>query len=288
MVAPTKIGARLLDNGTLITAGEFDAYNTSPSGAMHSITRDIIYADDLDEVTLSTGFPSGGSVNLNGSTQYLGIAGTGDFQFGTGDFTIEGWFFLRTTGFTRLWSFPDGDNLEVSGSALYYWNGVTPATSGSSVIPQNQWFHIALVKSSGVVTAYVNGASKITDSVPFNSTSSRPLAIGGEVTAGLDGYLDGNVANFRVVKGTAVYTAGFSTPVTPLTAVTNTKLLLKMTTQANLLTDSSGTSKSVTNIGGASFSAATPLTTIYNGAMKQLKNGTLRVANEFDEVTEIV
>lgn len=282
------IGARLLNDGTLITAGEFDNVTVLDGGKVHSITADTIYSDDLDEVTISTGFPSGGSVDLNGTTQYLGVSGTGDFQFGTGDYTIEGWFFLRTTGFTRLWSFPDGDNLEVLGSTLYYWNGVTPATSGAGVIPQNQWFHAALVKNSGVVTAYIGGASKITDSVPFNSTSSRPLAIGGEVTAGTDGYLDGYVANFRVVKGTAVYTAGFSTPVTPLTAITNTKLLLKMTTQANLLTDSSGTSKSVTNIGGASFSAATPLTTIYNGAMKQLKNGTLRVANEFDEVTEIV
>ena len=36
-----------------------------------------------------------------------------------------------------------------------------------------------------------------------------------------------NLADLRVVKGTAVYTAEFTPPTSPLTAVTNTQLLLQ-------------------------------------------------------------
>lgn len=287
------IGARLINDGTLITAGSFDETAGLPN--KHRITADTVFADEFDEVTTPTGYHSGGSVNLNGVNQRVNVAGSGDFQFGTGDFTVEGWFFLRTVAYTRLWCFPDGDNLEVTGTSLYYWNGGgSIVTSGTGVIPQNQWFHVALVKNSGTVTVYVNGTSRITDVSPFNSTSSRPFSIGGEVStdttgqgaaAGADGWLDGYFANIRVVKGTAVYTSTFSTPIAPFSAITDTKLLLLVANQANLLTDSSGTSKTVTNVGAATFSAVTPLSTVYNGAMKQLKSGTLQVANEFDEIT---
>lgn len=287
------IGARLINDGTLITAGSFDETAALPN--KHRITADTIFADELDEVTTPTGYHSGGSIALNGSNQRINVAGSGDFQFGTGDFTVEGWFFLKSVGYTRLWCFPDGDNLEINGTSLYYWNGGgNIVTSGTGIIPQYQWFHVALVKSAGVVNVYVNGTSRITDNNPFNSTSSRPFSIGGEVNTdvtgegavvGADGWLDGYVANVRVIKGTALYTTTFSTPIAPFSAVTNTKLLLLVANQANLLTDSSGTNKTVTNVGGATFSATTPLSTVYNGAMKQLKSGTLQVANEFDEIT---
>jgi hypothetical protein len=293
MVAAARIGARLQNDGTLFTAGEFDEtfQNT------HSITESAIFADLLDEVTIPgsgsvpAGTPSGGSIALNGTSQYIGVAGSGDFQFGTGDFTIEGWYYVKdSTNLTRLWSFPDGDNVEVQGTSLYYWNGGTPATSGSNVIPLFQWFHVALVKKSGYVTVYVNGVGKITDNAPFNSTVSRPLAIGGEVISGTTDFLNGYFTNFRVVKGTAVYPSNFSAPIAPFTAITNTVLLLSIKDKADILTDSSGSipAKAVNNIGGATYDALTPLSTIYNGTMKQLHTGTLQVANEFDEQTGIV
>ena len=44
-----------------------------------------------------------------------------------------------------------------------------------------------------------------------------------------------NIADFRVVKGTAVYTAEFTPPTAPLTAITNTKLLVQMQMQVSLI-----------------------------------------------------
>jgi hypothetical protein len=301
MVAPTTIGARLTTDGTLyVNRGSINDQNLNvgfdETGLIktgHSVTKTNVFAQELDEVTLQNHLESGGSIALNGTNQRIDLAGSGDFQFGTKDFTIEGWFYITSTSYIRFWSFPDGDNLETGNNGtLYYWNGGGSITSsGAGVIPQNAWFHLALCKHNGEVTVYVNGTNKITDMSPFNSNTSRPLSIGGEVgslaesNSATAGWLNGNFTNFRVVKGISIYTSDFDTPYTPYSDTEETVLLLAATDAGHLVTDSSSRNKSVTNVGNATFSSSTPLSTIYNGSMKQMKTGTLRVANEFDETT---
>ena len=312
------VGARLESDGTLLTAGTdiLDDGFDEVTITTHRMTPTSILADEFDEVTLAGGAPSGGSILFNG-TQYLSLTGSTDYGFSTNPFTIEGWFYSTSTAYQRLWSFSNGDNVEMMGTHVYYWNGTAILDSGANVMGAYQWKHIALVKSvtlgvnSGnpVATVYVNGVAVITDDSPFNSgTSSRPLSIGGEgaidITGqdsitGADGFFIGNITNFRIVKGIAVYTDNFSTPIAPFNATQNsgahasaipatyTKLLLKAVDSENLLTDGSQYAKSVTNQGGATFSALTPLSTTYNGKMKQQKSGKLLVVNEFDEYTGI-
>jgi hypothetical protein len=306
----STVGARLASTGTLTTNGSFDEQGDIYTG--HKITVDYVYADELDEVTLASGQPSGGSILFNGTSQYLSLSASSDFQFGNNPFTIEGWFNVSSTAYQRLWSFPNGDNVEILGSALYYWNGTTATGSGPDKIPLNQWFHVALVKySSSSLTVFLNGKSLITDTTPYESTTSRTLAIGGEIDLSVggespgpqpgvtDGYLVGNLTQFRVVKGIAVYTGDFSTMIAPLSATqfssvnivaisnTETKLLLRVEDSGNLITDSSGTGKTVTNVGTAIYSALTPLSSNFNGAMKQRSSGSLLVKEEFDEHTAI-
>jgi hypothetical protein len=292
MVAPRTIAARLTSTGDLYTVGTFDDTGRTVSG--HSITKTGIFAEELDELTLTSNPNSGGSVQLNGTSQRLDVTGSGDFMFGTNDFTIEAWFFLTSSAYARLWCFPDGDNIEAHNGILYYWNGGGSITSGGAgTAPQGRWNHVALEKYNNVVNVYLNGISIITDMSPFNSTASRPLSIGGEIassvfgqdpTAGTrDGWLQGYITNIRIVKGFAVYRHNFSTAYNPLTALPNTVLLLNVADSGHLVTDSSGTNKSVTNIGTATFNASTPLTTYFNGAMKQLKNGALLLAGEVYE-----
>ena len=318
MVAPVTIGARLQSDGTLLTAGTdiLDDGFDEVTITTHRVTPTSILADEFDEVTLAGGAPSGGSILLDG-TQYLSLTGSTDYGFSNNPFTIEGWFYSTSTAYQRLWSFSNGDNVEMMGTHVYYWNGTTIIDSGANVIGAYQWKHVALVKSvtagvnggDPVATVYVNGIAVITDNNPFNSgTSSRPFSIGGEgavdaggqgSTPGADGFFIGNITNFRIVKGIAVYTSNFSTPISPFSATQNssvhisaipatyTKLLLRVVESGNLLTDGSQYTKSVTNQGGATFSALTPLSTTYNGKMKQQKSGKLLVANEFDEYTGI-
>jgi hypothetical protein len=313
MSQPRTIGARLTQDGTLqtagTTAGDLETGFDEVTGSAHKITKTNIFAGELDEITLSQQAPSGGSVELNGTSQYLSLSGSGDFQFGTNDFTIEGWFYSTSTAYQRLWCFPDGDNVEIMNGQVYYWKGSgAPIGSGAYSFNMNTWNHIALVKHSGNVVVYINGRSKITDSSPYNSTTSRALAIGGEIDLSdggqgavnlvKDGYFSGYITQVRIVKGVAVYTGNFSTPRNPLTKTqsagihvsaisgSSTVLLLNFVASGSMLTDSSNSTQSVTNVGGATWHTQTPSSTTYNGAMKQFKTGELLVENEFDEVLD--
>ena len=288
----TTIAARLLDDGTLLARTEFDeithVYNKIEKTGH-------VYAEEFDERTLSLNTPSGGSLLLNGTTDRIYIQGSVDFQFGTAAYTVEGWFKTTSTADQHLWDFGAGDSVLISGSDILLYNGSNTQHSGVGVIPQNVWFHVALVRYSSTLSkVYVNGKMVISDTtVSYNSVASRPLAIGGEVLTNAGDNFNGYITQFRIVKGLAVYTATFSTPINPLSArqpstvgtvaITGneTVLLLKVADNANKLVDSSyGAAKTIT---GGTYDGATPSTQNHNGKMKQRSSGELHVANEFDE-----
>ena len=287
------IAARLENDGTLLARTEFDEVTLSYNSIEET---GLIYSEEFDEITLSSNAPSGGSFSLNGTSDRVYVVGNADLMFGTAAYTIEGWFNTTSTSYQRLWDFSNGDSVDINGSTIYYWNGSATVQSGSGVIPQNLWFHVALVRNTSTdVRVYVNGVERIHDTAPsYNSTSSRPLAIGGEVLTNADGNFAGNIAQFRIVKGLAVYTGTFSTAIHPLSATqpptlhtraitgTETKLLLSVAGAGSLTTDSgNGSAKTITTTG--SYSGSTPSTQNYNGKMKQRSTGELLVSNEFDE-----
>ena len=70
---------------------------------------------------------------------------------------------------------------------------------------------------------------------------------------GSTGDLNGYMSNVRVVKGTAVYTANFAPPTSPLTNITNTKLLC-------------------CNKSSATGSTVTPDTITANGTVESVKS----------------
>ena len=65
----------------------------------------------------------------------------------------------------------------------------------------------------------------------MQSNYDMTMYVGAAAGASLEtaGYWNGNIADARVVKGTQVYTSNFTPPTTPLTAITNTKLLVQST-----------------------------------------------------------
>ena len=67
-------------------------------------------------------------------------------------------------------------------------------------------------------------------------------------------YYKGNVADLRIVKGTAVYTSNFTPPTAPLTAITNTVFLLQ-STDASII-DKSQSCPSITLAGNTKSSTA--------------------------------
>lgn len=213
----------------------------------------------------------GGSLSFPGTAAgYLSIANSSDFQFGTGDFTVE--MFLYQTGsisYPRVFSMGYYSNatfaLSIEAGSFILWIG--PTQSGAKVIGSvnlfNAWNHVAITRAGSSVRVFINGTqlgTTLTSSYNF-ADASNPLTIGIDPNPILDANtsLSGYLTNFNWVKGTALYTANFTKPTAPLTPNANSKLLLLATTAGTLVADSSGTGKTVTNNGNnVTFSALTP------------------------------
>ena len=172
----------------------------------------------------------GGSGYFDGTGDYLSTANSSAFAFGTGNFTLEFWyrgtsttggFGLLTGGSSGYWQL----NLF---SGTMYWQDAAGSSNllnvSASPILNNAWNHVAVVRNSTTTTIYFNGVSvtSATDTTNYSGT-------GGNFQLGFDSnnnYIAGYISDYRIVKGTAVYTANFTPPTAPLTAVTNTQLLL--------------------------------------------------------------
>jgi hypothetical protein len=91
---------------------------------------------------------------------------------------------------------------------------VTPTASG---IVAGRWHHIACVRSGNTYSIYRDGVLVVSGTSTGVTNGNSQLFFGKN--------LKGYISNFRFVKGTALYTANFTPPTQPLTAVTNTSLL---------------------------------------------------------------
>ena len=199
---------------------------------------------------------------FDGSTSYLSSATSSAYAMGTGDFTIEGWFFTTASADQALFDNRASTSsasgiacrLVTSTNTLRVILNNTALFTTSQAVTLNQWNHIAIVRSSGTVTAYLNGTAMTGGSATgtTNITDTNML-IGKLQDAGF--FYNGYISNFRVVKGTAVYTANFTPSTTPLTAITNTSLL---TCQSNRFIDNSTNNFTITRNGDVKVSNFAP------------------------------
>lgn len=183
-------------------------------------------------VTVSTAQAKFGSSSLfftGGS--YLNLGNLTDWNFGTGDFTLETWFyftswsnptvnpfFARSDGSTVQWTFnvrANGVSIALNVRTADNSGYVSPGPSGSTAAPAlNSWHHYALVsQSSGQVRKlYVDGVLYATSTAfPSMETqpTSVPLRIGSLLsTDALNGY-----GHFNITR-TAKYLTNFTPPTT--------------------------------------------------------------------------
>ena len=207
--------------------------------------------------TVTTGLsnPFAGSISFNGSNQYLSIAGSANTAMGTGDFTWETW--VKTSSSTGYQAFIDSRNNPLAGGdttgfyfgtnfntryPMFYTN--TLQAESSIALNSNSWNHVALVRSSGVVKIYVNGVNGISGGKNDSTNLSNQRIFVG--SSGADLFLNGNLSNVRIVKGTALYASNFTVPTSPLQRVTNTALLLRTLDGVNNASDASSNAFTVT------------------------------------------
>ena len=222
--------------------------NSTANGAITSLTGTPSVQAFSPFNSVSEATPISYSTFFNGSSDYLSVPSSTSFVFGTGDFTVEMWVYTTSAatnggattdrflfggiGNTPSWTF------YIQNSTTLIPNFYSPTGSmGSSItVTANVWTHLALVRYSGNMAIYVNGALGGTGANSTNYTASGTQYIAHDTNDGANKFFPGYISNLRVVKGTAVYTSAFTPSTTPLTAITNTVLL---TCQSPTIVDNS-------------------------------------------------
>jgi|21_taG_2_1085346.scaffolds.fasta_scaffold14562_2 hypothetical protein len=182
----------------------------------HSVT----FAGNAQISTAQSKF-GGSSCYFDGTGDYLTMPSSSAFAFGTGNFTIEFWVRRTSTGsYPYLLDFRSGGTDAVVATLYllhtdnykpqYYVNGVLRI--GSSVgLSVDTWYHIAIVRSSGTTTMYVDGSSAGSFSDSFTYIAA-PLRVG-DYSSGGHGF-PGYVDDFRITNDIARYTSSFTPPTT--------------------------------------------------------------------------
>lgn len=186
---------------------------------------------------------NGGSLFFDGTTDYLTSAALAANQL-TENFTIEFWAYTLAANTQQgLVNVNATTSSGAAGNSIYFntGGGITYYISGNgvggivstanSLISANTWYHIALVyvSSTTVSNLYLNGTSvaTLTDAATWSATPS--IGVGRIFNDGTGSVMNGYISNVRILKGTALYTANFTPPTAPLTAITNTYVLLSGT-----------------------------------------------------------
>ena len=248
-----KIGRTDADSGSQYFDGYIQDVRVYKGAAKY--TSDFVVPSTSPDIIPDT--PSGvsgsskltkitdGAVSFDGPTNgasvgtgYLTIpsSNSSDFNFGTGDFTWEAFVYCDdwTGGSSNQDQFVihheptaggDGSGLFVSGGQSYYYSNKDSSRNiiTGPVLGDRRWYHIAASRESGTLRLFVDGVS--VGSASYTDSYADAIFTLGRNENNNKNQFRGFISNFRVIKGTALYTSRFTPPTAPLTNVTNTKLL---------------------------------------------------------------
>ena len=197
---------------------------TDASQYAHSLTRSGVKVDTDQSMF------GGGSALYQGTTgQYIQADDSSDWNFGSGDFTIDLWAYFNSVGaestFICQWSQSAGNGswllrrVVSGGSKLqldYRTSGGNNKTASANWTPSTgTWYHIAVVRSGTTLKFYVNGTNISgggfdMTGITFNNSPSS-LSIGDFSDGGVSSH-DGWLDEIRISKGVARWTTNFTPP----------------------------------------------------------------------------
>jgi hypothetical protein len=212
---------------TMTPSGNTSVQRFNPFGASTAYSTSVIGGSSF--------FPTS-----NTGSDTLSIASTSALSFtASDDLTVESWVYLTAQNdYSYICSKGNSTTREygltVRASTIeFYWSTNGGSSGDSSVTASftfqvGTWYHVAMSKSGTSVRLFVNGTQQgSTGTFTTIYNGSSPFRVGTFMDfTGISHCLAGYLSNLRIVKGTAVYTSNFTPPTAPLTAITNTSLLL--------------------------------------------------------------
>tara|TARA_B100001094_G_C18188488_1_gene805483 strand:+ start:153 stop:3407 length:3255 start_codon:yes stop_codon:yes gene_type:complete len=219
------------------------------------------------------------SILFDGSDDYITIPDNEMFNFGSNDFTIEGWIYPAALGnYDTVVSQEGTWAIELLNSKLAVWLSTGTSASWdilnaaliSDTLSANQWVHFALTRNGSSIKGYIDGVEKYSATKTETiGNSSQDLKIGmyGTTTAHT---WNGNISDLRIsrnsrypfvpVKETLTTSKSFQDGIT--VTASNTKLLMAHIAS---LTDGSTSGHTITAAGNAAVSDFAP-----TGGMKSI------------------
>jgi formylglycine-generating enzyme required for sulfatase activity len=195
-------------------------------------------------------FAGTSSISFNGSSDYLSVPANADFDFGSGDFTMEAWVKPTTvSGFRNVMAIAYGAGIWYQyGCALLMNNGqflfdiyngcgstssycnVQRVGTGGATFTANNWYHVAITRSVNDFRLFVNGVQQGT-TINFTNaiTSGGTPYIGhnpswtcnpcsnSSCCSGLPSPFPGFMKDVRIIKGVNLYSSNFTPPGLPYT-----------------------------------------------------------------------
>lgn len=220
----------------------------------------------VDKITSTETFETTGSVQFDGTTDFLSLSSNTDFAMGTGDFTAECWVYVvsdtyaeggygqrvfdSNTGQLGIYINSDGTGGYVG--ALVSGADIRP-TVAHGIAAEGTWTHAAICRSGDDFRIFVNGREAAYRSGTGSVASSANFRIGARANG--NGGFKGHISNLRVIKGKALYTANFKPSMRELEVIPGTVLLAcQSKTDATL----EKTGKTIAVTGNAVASELTP------------------------------
>jgi hypothetical protein len=175
-----------------------------------------------------------GSLEFDGTDDFLTIPAHSDWNLSSGDFTIETWVRFNVIAGAQRTILTIGTNgstghlqmgVSAEGKPLLAWNSGTnwlwsTVLFGETPLSTDQWYHFAAVFDRTNTTAklYVDGTEVASAANPHSGAANNvsignidsTLFIGSYFGIAGHAICDGNFDDFRITKGVARYTADFS------------------------------------------------------------------------------
>lgn len=248
-----------------------------------STGKNIVSRSDDAKISTAQSKFGGASAYFDGAGDYLTIPASTDFNFGTGDFTVECWIKVPTkaNNSNQFIVGAQTDYITGVGWSLQIWNpnsqGYLAFMVGSSSLVGNvrvnndAWNHVTASRSGTTLKLFVNGVQTATGTFTNSCALDGDIRVGATLNSNTNRWLSGYVDDLRITKGVARYTANFTPsltafpdqapaaePTTPSTDsyFNNVSLLLHMdgANNSTTFTDNSPNALTVTRTGNAIIS----------------------------------
>jgi len=221
-------------NGTswtsLVAAGGNDSYtklllhmdgtNGGTTFTDSSSTANSVTPTSATTSTAASKF-GGASALFTGSSSYLSIPNSTNWDFGSGDFTIDAWVYFNGFSSSSYQYFYSQAILNSTHLQFGYNNsagmdyedsvGCTFTQGSTSGWTTGTWYHVALVRYGTTMTMYRNGTALATKTCSVALPSVGTTLYVGAALAGYH-YLNGYIDELRVSKGVARWTTSFTPP----------------------------------------------------------------------------